>query len=419
MRSLYFKVLLWFLTTVIVTGVGLLWVSAIAGPDRQMPPFRRGVVRQAEAAFRVYEGRGAEGLGEHLRLLEEVAGVAAIVTNAAGRDLITGEDRSDLIARYKGLRVVPPMVGVRSLDGKYWFVVPGAGRPPGPPFVMPAHIWVFASVGLLSLWLARYVTDPVRKLRDAVEQFGAGNLARRVDMNRGDEVGQLGAAFNKMAGRIESLVGAQRRLLADISHELRSPLTRLGLAVELARSGGDTEAALDRIQREADRLNHLVGGLLQVTRGEADPAAIRFVEVDLDALVEEIVDDARLDAGNKGCEIRYKGVKAVLDGDAELLRRAVENVLRNAVRHAPDGSEVDVEVSAEGAQLVVAVRDYGPGVPESALPQLFEAFYRVEQTGGFGLGLSIAQRAVALHKGSISAENALPGLRVTLRLSRM
>jgi two-component system sensor histidine kinase CpxA len=416
MKSLYFKVLLWFLATVAVTGIGLLWVTWAFGPDRQGPPFRRGIVRQAEAAFRANDTRGREGLAEHLRVLAEVAGVEAAVTDSNGTDLVTGQDRSAQVERLRRLRVVPPIAGVRSRDGRYWFLLPESARPPGPPPIMPAHVWVLVSVGLLSLWLARYITNPVRRLRDAVDGFGAGDLGRRVELRRGDEVGQLAEAFNRMAARVESLVGSQRRLFADLSHELRSPLTRLGLAVELARTAGDNRTALDRIQREADRLNHLVGGLLQLARGEADPGSLPMARLDLDTLVAEIVDSASLDASGKGCQLRLESVPAQVMGDEELLRRAIDNVLRNAVRHAPANSPIDVVVGVAADGCHVVIRDFGPGVAADVLPRLFDAFYRAADTGGIGLGLSIAQKAVQLHHGSIVGENANPGLRVTLRL---
>lgn len=428
MKSLYFKVLVWFLATVLITGVGLLWVGSIFAPDRTgPPPFRRPSIIQLDSARKAYESGGAEALRDHLALLRDIAGIEAAVTDNQGKDLVTGEDLSGAVRRIHGPRLLPlpgpvlhsgrPIAGLASPDGKYFLLsLNPMGPRSGPPFLLPAQIWVFISVGLLVFGLAYYVTAPVRQLRDAVEQFGAGNLTRRVDVKRSDELGQLASSFNAMAGRIEHLVDSQRRLLMDMSHELRSPLTRLGLAVELAREGGDTQSALDRTQREADRLNTLVAGLLLVTRGEADPAALRFERLDLNELLGSLSADARLDAEAKGCSVRYSGVPAGINGDEELLRRAVENVLRNAIRHTPEGSAVDISLEKAGAEAVIKIRDQGPGVPPESLPLLFDAFYRAAATGGFGLGLSIAQRAVALHRGTITAVNASPGLLVTLRL---
>jgi two-component system sensor histidine kinase CpxA len=210
-------------------------------------------------------------------------------------------------------------------------------------------------------------------------------------------------------------------LLIDISHELRSPLTRLGLAVELARTGEDRDAALDRIQREADRLNSLVGGLLQVNRGEADPSSLLKEPVRLDELLAAVAEDCRYDAEARRCRIDLQVDRpAVIEGDAELIRRAVENVLRNAVRHSPEDETITMTLTSEDGSLLIRIRDRGPGVPAETLPHLFEAFYRVRNTAehqdGFGLGLSIARRAVELHRGTITAENSNPGLQVDLRL---
>lgn len=225
-----------------------------------------------------------------------------------------------------------------------------------------------------------------------------------------------------MADRIQTLLAAERRLLLDISHELRSPLARLCVAVELARSKSSNDAMLDRIEKEAERLNSLVSELLQVTRAEGDPSKLRTEPVQLDELIEEIVEDTSIEASAKNCILELKGAQAVnMSGDAELLRRAVENVVRNAIRYAPVGTAIDIELHASGSLAEVSVRDRGPGVPEQALPRIFDAFYRVEEdrdraSGGVGLGLAIAKRAVELHKGKLYARNANPGLMVVIEL---
>jgi two-component system sensor histidine kinase CpxA len=254
-------------------------------------------------------------------------------------------------------------------------------------------------------------------LQSAVHRFGEGDLKARAGSQRRDELGQLAQTFDKMADRIQTLLSAERRLLLDVSHELRSPLARLNVAVELARSGPDPKTALDRIQKEADRLNALVGELLQVTRAEGDPAALRGQPVRLDEVLQEVVDDTSIEASARHCAVELKNLRAVtINADRELVRRAFENVIRNAIRYAPEGSTVDVAFK-EGPCIVV--RDYGPGVPPDSLPRIFDAFYRVENdrdraSGGVGLGLAIARRAVEIHKGVIRAENADPGLRVEM-----
>jgi two-component system sensor histidine kinase CpxA len=287
---------------------------------------------------------------------------------------------------------------------------------------MPEHVFVMAAAVLLCYWLAFHLTSPVRRLQKAVERFGRGDLAARVGSTRRDELGQLARTFDRMAGRIETLLQAERRLLMDISHELRSPLARLGVAVELARTGDDAEAALDRIQKESDRLNALVGQLLQVTRAEGDPSSLRREPVRLDQLLELVVEDSRIEAAARGCALKLEMREALtVEGDPELLRRAVENVIRNAIRYSPREAAVEVSLACHNGAALVGVRDYGPGVPEDSLPRLFDPFYRVESdrdrtSGGIGLGLSIARRAIDLHKGSIRARNAQPGLAVELEM---
>jgi len=247
-------------------------------------------------------------------------------------------------------------------------------------------------------------------------------LSARAPAKRRDELGGLARTFNQMAERIQTLVTAERRLLMDISHELRSPLARLAVAVELARSGHDHEASLDRIQKEADRLNAMVGELLEITRAEGDPAQRKHESVQLDELLEEIVEDSSLEAQAHGSHVELSmDASCTVDGDWELLRRAVENVVRNAVRYTPSGESVEVRLSAVGGKAHVVVRDHGPGVPEESLSLLFEPFYRVDSdrnrnSGGVGLGLSIARRSVEIHGGTIRASNADPGLRVEIDL---
>jgi two-component system sensor histidine kinase CpxA len=193
------------------------------------------------------------------------------------------------------------------------------------------------------------------------------------------------------------------------------------VAVELARSGKDP-ADLDRIQKEADRLNTLIGELLQVTRAEGDPSQRIMEPVLLNDVVGEIVDDTSIEARAKDCELVFHAsANLMLDGDPELLRRAIENVVRNAIRYAPHGSRIEIDLSRRGNDAVVRVRDFGPGVPQESTERIFDPFYRVDSdrnraSGGTGLGLAIARRAVQLHGGAIRAQNAAPGLQVNIEL---
>jgi two-component system sensor histidine kinase CpxA len=253
-----------------------------------------------------------------------------------------------------------------------------------------------------------------------MERFGSGDLAARAHSSRRDEIGDLSRAFDGMAERIETLLTAERRLLQDVSHELRSPLARLRFAVELAHGDTDRDEALAHIQRDVERLAKLVDELLQLTRAEGDPSSQELEVIALHELLGSLVADCAIEA--KHCALISRVDRPVyLRGERELLRRAVENVLRNAIRYAPDGSTVEVGLSVCASHAAVTVRDYGPGIPEESLEDVFKPFFRVDDdrdraSGGVGLGLSIAHRAIVLHQGKVQARNAAPGLVVTIEL---
>jgi signal transduction histidine kinase len=429
MRSLFAKILVWFWFTLAITVVGSAVISALSVNDTdQRAPVARLVMFQLEEARAAYEVGGRPGLQAFVDRIRLIYDAQAILTDEAGRDLLTNEDRSDLVAkarwrpRFSFFRIAPAMVTRAAEDGRYWFFLVVSRSELGTWIITPEHLWVIGMAVLLCYALAFHLTRPLSKLQKAVELFGHGDLSARAGSNRRDEVGQLARTFDRMAGRMETLLAAERRLLLDISHELRSPLARLGVAVELAREGDDVESQLNRIQKESDRLNQLVGQLLQVTRAEGDPSSLRGEPVRLDALVAQLVEDAGIEAQAHGTAIHMgEAAHTVVLGDAEMMRRAVENVIRNAVRYSPPGQTVEVTLERRAGNAVVTVRDYGAGVPEEALPRLFDAFYRVESdrdraSGGTGLGLSIARRAIELHKGAIRAFNANPGLRVELEV---
>ena len=426
MNSLFVKILLWFWATLVITTIGSALILGLSGPRPYL--LSRLVAFELKEARAAYESGGRQGLERFKERFQSVFSSEGVLTDAAGRDLLTGADESALLAKTREKSRFPPIrrggavIGRPSDDGKYWFffVIPRERLLSW--FLLPEHWWGMAAGIFLCYLLAFYLTQPVRRLQRAVESFGHGDLSARASSPRRDELGDLARTFDRMADRIQTLVDAERRLLLDISHELRSPLARLRVAVELARSGEDREGAINRIEKEAERLNGLVTGLLQVTRAEGDPGALRREPVRLDHLLGEIVADSSLEARARGCDVRLTEAQpAVVQGDAELLRRAVENVMRNAVLHAPEGTAVEATLNAGNGTAAVRIRDYGPGVPEEALPRLFDAFYRVETdrnraSGGVGLGLSIARRAIELHKGAIRALNAAPGLAVEIDL---
>jgi signal transduction histidine kinase len=313
------------------------------------------------------------------------------------------------------------------------------GGPDGPPFPFGGplgFLWdqprslmlILAAVvltsGVVCYGLARYLAGPLQRLRASARQLAEGDLTVRVGAavrNRRDEMGDLGRDFDFMAERIESLVSAQRRLLRDMSHELRSPLARLHVALGLARqrTGPEAGGALDRIELEAQRLNELIGELLELVRLEAAHDVRARTPVDLAALLHEVVADAEFEARGCNREVRLlQCAECMVSGITELLRSAIENVARNAIRYTPEGAAVDISLDcerrADGSWAIIRVRDRGPGVPAESVNDIFRPFYRVgddrnRQTGGVGLGLAIAQQALRVHGGTIFAVNALGG----------
>jgi two-component system sensor histidine kinase CpxA len=430
-RSLFAKILGWFVLTTVVTTLATILVAAFTyDPYSKRPaPFTMLLAVQMDEARNAWETGGKPALEATLARFRAATKASRIVlTDGSGRDLLTGEDHHDFIGKARKWSRIPfsGRFGTTftrfSIDGKYCFFLTTGRQNWFFWYLQPAHLLVLALAALLCYALTYHLTAPLRRLRRVVDRFGRGDFETRAEESRRDEFGELAAAFNSMAGRIQTLLAAERRLLLDISHELRSPLARLAVAVELARSGEGSALPLDRIQKEADRLNELIGQLLEVTRIEGDAARHKYEHLRLDELVGGLVDDCSIEARARGCSLELGAHKEVeLDGDGELLRRAIENVMRNAIRYAPRETKVEVAIENGGGRARVSVRDYGPGVPAEALPRLFDPFYRVEPdrnrtSGGVGLGLSIARRAVELHRGTLRASNASPGLLVEIEL---
>ncbi|MEP6704654.1 MAG: ATP-binding protein, partial [Acidobacteriota bacterium] len=273
--------------------------------------------------------------------------------------------------------------------------------------------------------LARYLSSPIQKIRRATQKLAEGELGTRVGDKVGkrrDELAVLAKDFDVMAERIESLITSQQRLARDVSHELRSPLARMNVALEIAKqkSNGDSAPMLNRIEAESNRLNEMISRLLTLSRLETGAQDFERTKIDLTALVEQIVSDADFEANAVGKSVRITHAdKCSIVGNDELVSSAVENVLRNAVRYTRNGSSVEVALKSENGNATVSVRDHGAGVPEDELVNLFQPFYRVGEardrnSGGTGLGLAIAEQALKAHNGSIRAKNDDEGLVVEM-----
>jgi signal transduction histidine kinase len=440
--SLFLKVFLWFWLAAALVIVAFFLANELTHTDDGFP--RDSLIDGytvfigVEAAG-VYEREGRAGLAAHLGRIESETGVRVRLFDEAGEELAglgaqagAGElisragSRAGADAPFRQRHGGRHLVGFKiSTDAgrRYWFVVR-----PGPRGAHAArHVWallprvlaVVLTAGLLCYLLARYIVSPVVKLRAATRRLAGGDLSARVGPllgGRRDELADMAQDFDLMAAQIESLMSAQGRLLRDISHELRSPLARLGVALDLARkrAGGEASGALARIEREAVRLNEMIGQLLSLSRWETGADAARRAHVNLSALVGEVAEDADFEARaqDRAVEI-VEREECAMEGTRALLRSAFENVVRNAVRHAPPGTGVRISLRREGGEAVLGVRDEGAGVPEEALRDIFRPFYRVDdsrtrETGGTGLGLAITERAVRLHGGTVAASN-VPG----------
>ncbi len=301
----------------------------------------------------------------------------------------------------------------------FWGSTPGYVRLAG----------LLATAVVLCYLLALYLTSPIRKLREATNKLASGDLSTRVAGrigNRRDELSDLARDFDGMAERIESLITSQQRLTRDISHELRSPLARMNVALEIAkqRSGPESLPVLERIETESTRLNEMISRLLTLAKLESGAEEVERIRLDLAEIVKDVAADADFEAQAKGkfVEVSTADSCAVI-GSETLLRSAIENVLRNAVRYTADRTVVDVALRTQNGSAVLSVSDHGGGVPEEELPNLFKPFYRVgeareRKTGGIGLGLAIAERAIKAHKGTITAKNTGDGLAVEIILDR-
>src|SRR5690349_957656 len=275
MRSLFAKTLLWFLATTAVAIAGIIITTAVTlnSTESRQSPFFMLLRVQVEDAKRAYETGGKAALATVLSKFQSIDQAKVVFTDAQGNDLLTGQNRPDLVNRMRRGPLRPfafsfnrQFIFARpDSTRQFWLFVIEERRGWLFWFLEPSHLWIVGLVVLLCYGFAYHLTSPVRRLREAVDCFGRGDFSARAATNRRDELGQLALSFNKMADRIQTLLSAERRLLLDISHELRSPLARLSVAVELARSGKDRDVMLDRIEKEADRLNELVGELLQVT----------------------------------------------------------------------------------------------------------------------------------------------------------
>src|SRR5271168_2443834 len=380
MRSLYFGVFLAMVGTLSLSFLVFRQISVRLERKHFNPVYDRLDQLQLETASRILNSEGTEALANYLIGLDRLSGAHHYLLDAHGIDLVDGSSRTELLppspsTQWRIRTNGHTVAAQRSEDGQYWFAAVGQPSRPQIWTFLPYYFLVIGATGVLC-WLASVaVVSPVRRIAASIALFGQGDLSVRVNTKRQDEIGQLGSSFNEMAERLQRMILSERRLLADISHELRSPLARLKFAVKLARTSADSDAAFDRINRDVDRIASLVAGIVEVTSAEGDLFAQGAEMMRIGDVLDEVIRDCALEAEVRGCRIVLSGRSTgEILGNRELLRRALENVMRNAIRYSPEQSTIDVSVVEDSGAANIAIRDYGSGVPEGTLTKIFDPF---------------------------------------------
>ena len=450
--KLFGKIFLWFLaTTALMFGV-IIFVTRTFQTEPMFSRWQRSARNQllfyGGSAEQVEKIGGKKELDTLLARLEDNTAIKEVKLIAGDGTLIYGSaddvnDFTDLKARATAsggpeidVSRTDSALGVEPIklaDGSRAVLAVRWAPPRAPSLFFDSWLGYLRLLGLLLTGmivcyaLALYLTSPIRKLREATQKLAAGDLHTRVatrTLRRRDELADLARDFDVMAERIESLITSQQRLARDVSHELRSPLARLNVALEIAKqkSSSETQPILERIETESMRLNEMISRLLTLAKLESGAEDFDWQKIDLAELVKDIAADADFEAQAKDRFVEVSAAdQCMVMGSENLLRSAIENVLRNAVRYTSERSVVNVSLAADNGHAVLKVADHGGGVPDEELANLFRPFYRIgeareRKTGGTGLGLAIAERAIKAHKGSITATNSNGGLLIEISL---
>ncbi|MER3430749.1 MAG: two-component sensor histidine kinase [Blastocatellia bacterium] len=450
--NLFLKIFLWFLAAIgLMIGV-VVFLSWTVQTEPVVSRWRVSVTNQttiwAETAAQIYGAEGEPGLIKFLNRIRRPENISEVdLIGANGKawmaEGVNPDDYRDLVARALASDKVEietqpeTALSARRVEfpgGEQYVLVVRWEKPRFTPFFGESplrylrYATVFLTAVLLCWILARYLSSPISKIREATQRLAVGDLSARVGDGLGrrrDELASLARDFDVMAERIESLLLSQKRLTRDVSHELRSPLARINVALEIAKQKANPEVqpVLSRVELEAERLNDMISQLLTLSRLEAGSENVTMQRINLRQLIEQVTADAEFEAEAKNRAVKMTSVEeCFVMGSERLLRSAIENVLRNAVRYTKMGTTVEVSLRNGGGKASVVIRDYGDGVPQSELKNLFRPFYRVSESrdrgsGGTGLGLAIAEQAIRLHRGTIEARNEPAGLAVEIKLN--
>ncbi len=430
MGKLFWKIFLGFSLTLLVTLAG---VGGVIYLNEKTLSGEEGFLRDRRADFVV-------GIAANALQYGGEAGAKGLFESWPGHRsptvLVINQEHQDILGRsvppealqqaILALDQTPPIPSVRRVKAsnhhEYILFIPAtSAESAGPPrYNLQLQIFIALLASLLfSAGFALYLSRPIKLLRKASRRLAEGDLSVRVSPelgNRNDELIELGADFDYMATRLQTLLDAQRLLLHDVSHELRSPVARMRLAVGLAQQQPEKLAsALSRIERETERLDELLGQMLTLSRLESGISSESSEKLSLNDLLATIVQDANFEAQAMGSNIQFKAShEVILHGHYELLRRAFENIIRNALKYNQAGESIEVSIRQDHQALTVEVRDHGPGLPDTETQSVFQPFYRVQGTDkpghiGYGLGLAIAKRAIEHHQGNIVLSNCEDG----------
>jgi two-component system sensor histidine kinase CpxA len=447
-HSLFLKIFLWFWATVILTGIALILTFIFephSVPSQWESTLRGTAAFSGAMAVESAEQGGKPAASEYLERVEIETRLRSCLfdrTGAviAGTGCETFDSMVSKVASATGsISVFGMKYGIarsaqtlRGASGREYIYATELPAGPRAAFgIDPLGVllkWGVALLvsGFICYLLALYITTPILRIREASQQLAGGELSARAPADverRQDELGDLVRDFNAMASRIEDLVSRQRQLITDVSHELRSPLARLNVALDLGRERKGNDSAFDHMEQDLGILNDLIERLLTLARLGTTAAPMATSPVDLSDLVPQIVRNAEFESRHRRGPFNLVADRGcIVSGNAQLLHSAIENVVRNAIRYGDSEMPIDVVLKCDtrtGSSVVrLTVRDFGQGVPEPELVNIFQPFYRVadardRQSGGAGLGLAIADRVIRIHGGTIRAENANPrGLQV-------
>ncbi len=452
--NLFVKIFLWFLAALALMVAVVVFLNWTVQTEPVVSRWRVSVRNQttiyAETAAQIYATEGEAGLRkflDRLRKPENIGEVDLIGENGKVwmSEGVAAENYKELVAKALASDAVEIESNPESAtsvsamkfalsNGERFVLIVRWERPRFTPFFgeSPLRYVRYGALLLAALilcWLlAKYLASPIGKLRRATQRFADGDLSTRVSDKLGrrrDELASLAKDFDVMAERIETLITSQQRLSRDVSHELRSPLARMNVALEIAKqkSNGENASFFQRVESESQRLNDMISRLLTLSKLETGAKDFDQRELNLRSLVEQVSADADFEANAHDRSVKIvRADDCRVIGSDTLIRSAVENVLRNAIRYTKEGTAVEVSLINAGGKATVSIVDHGEGVPEAELANLFKPFYRVGEardrgSGGTGLGLAIADHAIRAHDGKIAARNEGDGLAVEIVLS--